>query len=111
MSGFFNTAAFCTPPTIGVVNGVGGATGYGNTGRGVLFGPGQFSSDMALLKTTKVGGVREGGVLEFRAELFNVYNHAIFSNPGVAVSTAAFGVISSTAAGPRIVQFALKYKF
>jgi Carboxypeptidase regulatory-like domain/TonB-dependent Receptor Plug Domain len=111
LSNFFNASAFCTPPVIGVVNGVGGATGYGNTGRNVLFGPGQFSSDIAILKNTKVGGLRESGVVEFRAELFNAFNHAMFSNPGVAVSTASFGVISSTSAGPRIIQFGLKYRF
>lgn len=111
LNDYFNQSAFCVPPTIGVVNGVGGATGYGNTGRNVLFGPGQFNWDLALIKDTRVGGIREAANLEFRAEAFDVFNHPMFANPGVAVSTPSFGVISSTSAGPRILQLALKYVF
>jgi hypothetical protein len=38
---YFNASAFCAVPVIGQVNGTGGATGYGNTGRGILLGPPQ----------------------------------------------------------------------
>ena len=51
---------------------------------------------MSLAKMTKVGGVREGATLEFRAEFFNAFNHPQFSNPAVAVRTAAtYGEIAS----------------
>lgn len=111
LNDYFNASAFCAPPVIGVVNGVGGATGYGDTGRAILLGPGQFNWDLALVKDTKVGGLREDATLQFRSEFFNAFNHADFANPGSAVNTAAFGVISSTTVGPRILQFALKYSF
>jgi hypothetical protein len=111
LNSYFNASAFCAPPIIGVVGGVGGATGYGNTGRAVLLGPGQFNWDIAIVKDTVVGGVHEGATLQFRSEFFNAFNHAMFSNPGSAVTTGAFGVISSTTVGPRILQFALKYTF
>jgi Carboxypeptidase regulatory-like domain len=111
LNNYFNPVAFCTPPIVGVVNGVGGATGYGDTARAVLLGPGQFNWDIALVKNTKIGGIREDGTLEFRTEFFNAFNHPMFTNPGSAVSTGSFGVISSTSVGPRIMQFALKYTF
>jgi hypothetical protein len=111
LNNYFNPGAFCTPPIVGVVNGVGGATGYGDTARAVLLGPGQFNWDIALVKNTKIGGIREDGTLEFRTEFFNAFNHPMFTNPGSAVGTGSFGVISSTSVGPRIMQFALKYTF
>jgi hypothetical protein len=112
---FNSTGVFCPPPVIGVVNGVGGATGYGDSKRGPVLGPGQFNWDFALVKNTKVGGIREDASLEFRAEFFNAFNHPQFSLPGSTltngVPNSAFGVITTTSVGPRIMQFALKYIF
>jgi hypothetical protein len=104
--GWFNKAAFCTTPVIG--NG----TGYGDSGLGILLGPGQFNWDMSLIKTTRVGGIHEDGSLEFRTEFFNAFNHPQFSNPAVLdASKATFGQITTTSVNPRLVQFALKYIF
>jgi hypothetical protein len=105
--GYFNAAAFCTTPVIG--NG----TGYGDSGVGIILGPGQFNWDMALLKMTKVGGLREDATLQFRTEFFNAFNHPQFNNPGVVdVSKAStFGQITTTSVNPRLIQFALKYVF
>ena len=36
---------------------------------------------MALVKTTKVGGLREDATLQFRTEFFNAFNHPQFNNP------------------------------
>jgi hypothetical protein len=105
-SGYFNTSQFCAPPTIG--NG----TGYGNSGVGIVLGPGQFNWDISLSKTTRVGGIREDATLQFRAEFFNAFNHPQFANPGTSLSTpTTFGVISFTSTNPRLIQFALKYLF
>ncbi len=121
--GYFNKAAFTAPPTnIGAINGVGGGTGWGNAGLGLLLGPGQFNWDVSLSKTTKVGGIREGATLQFRAEFFNAFNHAQFNAPGIGtnslstgagvdVNNATFGQITSTSVNPRLVQFGLKYIF
>ncbi|MGD0136820.1 MAG: carboxypeptidase-like regulatory domain-containing protein, partial [Bryobacteraceae bacterium] len=43
--GYFNTSAFCNAPIIG------DGTGYGDSGSGIILGPGQFNWDMSLLKT------------------------------------------------------------
>jgi hypothetical protein len=116
LNNYFNSAGiFCPPPIIGQIGGVGGATGYGDSKRGQLLGPGQFNWDIAIVKNTKVGGLREDASLEFRAEFFNAFNHSDFVNPGSTltngVPNSSFGVISNTSVGPRIMQFALKYLF
>jgi hypothetical protein len=121
--GYFNKAAFAAPPAnIGAISGVGGGTGWGNAGLGLLLGPGQFNWDVSLSKTTKVGGIREGATLQFRAEFFNAFNHAQFNAPGIGtnslstgagvdVNNATFGQITSTSVNPRLIQFGLKYIF
>jgi hypothetical protein len=91
---------------------IGNGTGYGNSGIGILLGPGQFNWDMSLIKTTKVGGLREDATLQFRAEFFNAFNHPDFSNPAVVdVSKTNVGQITTTSVNPRLIQFALKYAF
>jgi hypothetical protein len=101
--GYFSSTAFCAPPAIG--NG----TGYGNSGVGILLGPGQTNFDISLIKNTRI---TERQNAQFRAEFFNLFNHPQFSNPATAVSSpATFGQITTTSVNPRIIQFALKYSF
>ena len=109
--GFFNGAGFanttagtqCTLPVIG--NG----TDYGNSGVGIVLGPGQFNWDLSIIKMTRFG---ERHSLQFRTEFFNAFNHPQFNNPGAAVSTpTTFGIITSSSVNPRLIQFALKYQF
>jgi carboxypeptidase family protein len=49
--------------------------------------------------------------LQFRAELFNLFNRVQFAPPGTTYGTAQFGVVSSQANNPRLVQFALRFLF
>jgi hypothetical protein len=106
--GYLNAKAFCTSQ----LPAIGDGTGFGNSGIGVLLGPGQFNWDVSLAKTTRVGGLREDATLQFRAEFFNLFNHAQFSNPAVAVDSAgSFGQITSLSVNPRLIQFGLKYTF
>jgi hypothetical protein len=68
------------------------------------------------MKNTAIG---ERQNIQFRAEFFNLFNHAQFDNPGgfpgslsnSNVNSAAFGLITSTAVNPRVIQLALKYQF
>ena len=87
------------------------ATDYGNSGVGVVRGPGNQNWDMTLVKSTRVGGLREDATLDFRTEFFNAFNHAQYANPGTAVGTASYGVINASSVAPRLIQFALKYQF
>jgi len=111
-SGWFNPATFSSKCGTPVLGSDGLATGYGNAPLGLVLGPGQFNWDMSLVKSTTVGGLREGATLQFRTEFFNAFNHAQFNNPAVLdVSKSTFGQIVSTSVNPRLIQFALKYAF
>jgi len=112
--GYINTSALTTIPVIGGngTSGTGG-TGWGNSGVGVIYGPGQFNFDTTLAKTTRVGGIHEDASLQFRAEFFNLFNHPQFNIP-VGLNFGApgnFGQIASTSVNPRLIQLALKYVF
>ena len=81
---------------------------YGTLPRNFLRGPGRTNFDLALAKTTALYGERLK--LEFRAEFFNILNHAEFSNPDTNINSGTFGQILTTA-DPRIIQLALRLSF
>ncbi|MBM3811862.1 MAG: TonB-dependent receptor [Acidimicrobiia bacterium] len=80
---------------------------FGNSGVGILRGPGVFNVDFNLNKTFQV---TERQNVQFRAEFFNAFNRANFGVPGVTAA-AGFGEIINTGTESRIIQFALKYRF
>jgi hypothetical protein len=90
---------------------VGCGTGFGDSGVGIMKCCGQFNFDMAIIKNTTVGGLREDASLQFRAEFFNLFNHAQFNEPGNGFGAAGFGEITSSSVPGRILQFGLKYIF
>ena len=109
-SGFTGFATI--PNAIGPDGIVTNGTGWGNSGVGILLGPGQFNFDATVAKNTRVGGIHEDGVLQFRVEFFNLFNHPQFNNPAVAFNAgASFGQITSASVNPRLIQLTLKYVF
>jgi len=66
---------------------------------------------------TKNTKITERFNLQFRAELFDLFNHPNFGNPVLTTTSAAFGQIQSTRfptgdfGSSRQVQFALKLQF
>jgi hypothetical protein len=97
----------------------------GNLGREALFGPGLTTVDLAILKSTKI---TERVSLQFRAELFNLFNHTNLSLPvasvftgtasptasfgsGISYNTATAGQILTSAVPSREIQFGLKLIF
>jgi hypothetical protein len=69
--------------------------------------------DLALIKRLPLGWFGRESHWEFRAEAFNAFNTPHLGDPDTNVSDGpgAFGVISSTIANLRVIQFALKYAF
>ncbi len=98
---WFNPNAFILAP----------AGTYGNVGRNVLRGPHLADGDVSLSKQTKFG---ERYNLTFRAEFFNVLNHANFGLPNYTLfqkggaSSGTGGVISTLLTDPREIQLGLK---
>lgn len=94
---WFNTADF-TAPAAGF---------FGNAGSGTIMGPHLVDFDMAFYKDFHI---TERHTIEFRGELFNIFNHPNFTGLSLNYGAASFGQITS-AADPRIVEFALRYHF
>jgi hypothetical protein len=108
LNNYFNTSCFTNPPVIGT-DGIG--TGFGNSGTGIVSGPGQANADLAFSKTIPVKWPSEGSSLQLRAELYNALNHPQFANPDSTFTSPTFGVINSTAVNPRVIQLALRLAF
>ena len=80
----------------------------GNSPRTVCCGPHISETDFAILKTFPFS---EGRQVDFRAEFFNIFNHTQFFNPDGNFSDGSqFGQVNQVR-DPRLVQFALKFKF
>ena len=83
----------------------------GNAPRTICCGPGIQDWTIAFHKNTPI---TEGTHIEFRAELFNAFNHTQFLNPcgntGNCNDGSTYGQVSQ-ARNPRLVQLALKYVF
>lgn len=88
----------------------------GTTNRAPISGPGFVNTDFSVIKRF---AFRENLGLDFRAEFFNLFNHAQFDTPsffggGTGADLNApgqFGRITSTVNNPRVIQFGLKFTF
>jgi hypothetical protein len=58
---------------------------YGNLGRNTAVGPGVANLDVALARDFVVREISEGFTVQFRAEAFNILNHANFGLPNNSV--------------------------
>lgn len=106
---WLNPASFSTPAPYT----------FGNLANNSLFGPGSIVVNTALQRDFPI---REGQVVSFRWEVFNLPNHANLYPPVNAViaptfgqtapaSTAGLGALNQTVNDPRTMQFSLKYSF
>ncbi len=84
---------------------------FGNCGARNFHGPGFQNVDLSLFKSFPI---TESTKVEFRAESFNLFNHANFTNPNSfysPFSLGSFGRSFNTVGDPRELQFALKFYF
>ena len=80
---------------------------FGNAGRNIGRADGIAGVDLSLLKNFAFDETRR---LQFRAECFNLVNHANFGLPVTDLASPSFGRILE-AAPPRLIQFGLKFFF
>lgn len=95
---WFDTSCFSNP----------GAGKLGNANRAPLYGPGFVNTDLSFIKRFQF---HERVGMDFRAEIFNLFNHTQFFTPDADVNSPNFGKINQTVNNPRLVQFALKLTF
>jgi hypothetical protein len=97
---WFDTTAFKRPAR-GLI---------GNAGVGILVGPGLFSTDVTVMKNTRL---HERVNLQIRVEFFNILNHANFELPNADVTSSAFGRVGNTNqfTFPRQIQFGARLQF
>lgn len=94
---WFDTAAFATQPQFT----------FGNSGRGILIGPGAFTTNMNIQRNFLIG---ERLRLQFRTEMYNAFNRVNFNNPNSAIGNPIAGQIGGSAEA-RTMQLALKLYF
>ena len=84
--------------------------GFGNLGRNVLRGLLQRRVDLSFAKDVQVR--RHNGV-EFRWDIFNVFNTVNFGLPENLIGDPGtdFGKITDTVGGPRVMQFGARLRF
>ena len=100
MNAYFKTVDFSQPAPFTLGN---GPAYYSN-----LRSPSLDSTDLALFKEFSAV---ERLKVQFRAEMFNAFNHVQFGSPDTGVTDSSFGQITSQANSPRQVQFGLKLLF
>jgi hypothetical protein len=96
-NGWLNPAAFAAPTS--------GA--YGTMPLDAIRGPKRWNVDLGL---TRTAGPADGQV-QFRLEVFNLFNHVNPANPVSSLNRPDFGRITAAAGEPRILQLGLKYQF
>jgi hypothetical protein len=111
---WFNTAAFTNPYTPSSTT----TPVFGDTGRDIIRGPGFWDMDFSVAKQFHLPiGAGDRTHLQFRADFFNVFNHANFAQPNNTIGSAATGTITALAySNPnnnpaRQVQFGLVLSF
>jgi hypothetical protein len=119
--GYINPAAFRVPGTVLSARGT-PVQMFGNSGRGMVRGPGSVNFDVSALKEVPI---TERWRMQFRSEFFNFTNTPTFTlaNPaatsmtcrgtpgGLCTGNSDFGTMSSASATGRQIQFGLKLLF
>jgi len=108
---WFNTAAFCSSgsstPGSGSTCANPSGSSFGDAGRDIIEGPGQFTFDMNLSKTITV---KESRALELRIQAANVFNTAHFTGLNTIVNSLTYGEVTSVGNMRRITLLA-RFRF
>jgi hypothetical protein len=99
-------------------------TDFGQTRRNQIYGPNYTDTDLSILKGITMPHW-EAGKLQLGVQMFNLFNHPNFAQPGSVVGTSTFGVVNGTVnpptsilgsflggdASPRLVQLKANFTF
>ena len=80
---------------------------FGTASYNMIYGPNAWTLDSSIIKIIPI---REGHTLQFRAEMFNTFNHSNENMPDLNSGSPTFGYITGRG-GVRNIQLALKYSF
>jgi Carboxypeptidase regulatory-like domain/TonB dependent receptor/TonB-dependent Receptor Plug Domain len=119
---FWNANCDPAPPSVGAALAPGDLSCFnlrGNVGRNTLIGPGLTNLDFSVFKNNYIRRISESFNVQFRAELFNIMNHANFNVPslgdgntnmlnGDGTVNGGAGLLTQTTTDPREIQFAIK---
>jgi hypothetical protein len=97
INGWFDIAVFQQPA----------AYTFGDEGVGIVRSDGRNLFNFSILRNFRL---TESKKLQFRAELFNAFNHPKFGNPGIMLGAAGFGIVNS-AVPARVIQLGLRLPF
>jgi hypothetical protein len=92
---WFDIADFAAPPP----------NTYGDSGRGILYAPGQKTIDVSLAKRIPL---KQRFNLQLRADAFNLLNSPQFGFPNANIGSPTAGRITTTVGDNRQMQFAAK---
>jgi hypothetical protein len=96
--GYYLNPAQFSDPTLGQ---------FATTSRSICCGPGENEWDITVSKRI---AFTESKYMQFRTDIFNLFNKTQFVNPDGNFSDTTFGLVQQ-ARDPRLVQFALKFYF
>ena len=106
------TSSTCTPQPLNSFHYVIPFGRAGNVGRNSLFGPGQVYFDMAIQRDFPIRFWKlDNHKLEFRADLFNAFNHPNLFTPTYNMYDPNFNNTAITINGGRQIKLWLKYTF
>jgi hypothetical protein len=121
---FFDANCDPAPPSLGAALAPGDLRCFnlkGNSGRNIATSPGLIDVDFSVFKNNYIRKISETFNVQFRAEMFNVFNHANFGPPVTPDNTDIFdptgaptgvaGLLTRTTTTAREIQFALKVIF
>jgi hypothetical protein len=121
---FFDANCDPAPPSLGAALAPGDLRCFnlkGNAGRNILISPGLMDVDFSVFKNNYIRKISETFNIQFRAEMFNIFNRANFAPPitpdntdiflGDGTPTGVAGQLSRTTTTAREIQFALKVIF
>jgi hypothetical protein len=121
---FFDANCDPAPPSLGATLAPGDLRCFnlkGNAGRNILISPGLIETDFSVFKNNYIRKISETFNVQFRAEMFNIFNRANFAPPvtpdntdiflGDGTPTGVAGKLTRTTTTAREIQFALKVIF